>query len=146
MAFSPAFTVGPIPNLQAPVAGPARIRGKEFQTQTARLLRAHERIADEAIDGFHRYADLPETRQLHVMCGCGRSTKPRIGALAVWHLVPGVTPLRRMITRLRCARYSNRPTLAEPVPSLPDWHRRRFGAGELWHSVLSAVLHTLIKG
>jgi len=50
-----------------------------------------------------------------VVCGCGRSTKPRIGELAVRHRVPSVTPIRQVIERLRCSRCGDKPATAEPV-------------------------------
>ncbi|MDJ0390260.1 hypothetical protein QMO56_19285 [Roseomonas sp. E05] len=53
--------------------------------------------------------------RLHVVCSCGRSTKPRIGALTVRHRVSSVTPIRRVIERLRCSRCGDKPTVAEPV-------------------------------
>jgi len=53
--------------------------------------------------------------RLHVVCGCGRSTKPRIGELAARHRVPSVTPIRQVIARLRCSQCGDKPTVAEPV-------------------------------
>ncbi|MXP65240.1 hypothetical protein E0493_17990 [Roseomonas sp. M0104] len=53
--------------------------------------------------------------RLRVVCGCGHSTKPQIGKLAVRHRVPSVTPIRQVIERLRCSRCGGRPTVAEPL-------------------------------